>query len=382
MDDAIVAEVRRLTADWVTALAPTGSTALSAVGVWPLLALLEYAAAGPARDELTAAVGLPPEQSGAAAVELLASLDAVPELSAALGIWTDRQLELRDEFAALVPKAHRGVIAGDQEADRAALDAWARERTRGLIEQMPVGIDDDTRLVLATALALTTEWRLPFNEETRDLGGSGRLWLSRTDTDLDSVRVVDGSLTLARVAGTGPVDVLLAIGEPDAEPAGVLTAALAAGPASGVPGSELAADRPGPGLRTELGRAYAPPLLFVGLPAFEVRSTHDLLEHDDLFGLTSAQDSSRGHFPGISADPLAISQAKQATVARFHATGFEAASITAMAMEAAGMPPPPQRIRNLVLTLDRPFGFVAVHRASGLPLFAGWSAEDSWVGVS
>ncbi|WP_206050756.1 serpin family protein [Nocardioides speluncae] len=382
MDDAIVTAIRRLTADWVTALAPTGSTALSAVGAWPLLALLAHTADGPARAELAAAVGLEPEQAGAAAVRLLAELDGTDDLSAALGIWTGKQLELRDEFAALVPKAHRGVLAGDQETDRAALDAWARERTRGLIEQMPVGISDDTRLVLATALALTTEWQQPFNEGSRDLGGSGRPWLSRTDTDLDSVRVVDGSLSLLRVAGTGPVDVLLAIGEPDAAPAGVLLAALAAGPDSGIPGSALNADEPGPGLRTVPGRAYAPPLLFVGLPAYEVRSTHDLLAHDDLFGLTSAQDSSRGHFPGISADPLAISQAGQATVARFHATGFEAASVTMMAMAVSGMPPPPQRIRNLHLTLDRPFGFIAVQRESGLPLFAGWSAEDSWVLVS
>lgn len=377
MDDAIVAEVRRLTADWITAMAPTGSTAISAVGVWPLLALLEYAATGPARDELTAAVGLPPERSGAAAVDLLAELDAVPDLSAALGIWTERLLELSPEFTNLVPKAHRGVLTGDQDADQATLDGWARENTRGLIERMPINVDQDTRLVLATALALTTEWQQPFDERSHDVRGLAYRWLSRIDTDLDQVRVVDGPLTLARVAGTGSIDVLLAIGDESAEPAAVLTAALAADPTSGIPGSTLTADEPGPGLRTVRGHGIAP-LLHLGLPAFGLQSTHDLLEHAEVFGLVSAQDTGRGHFPGLSADPLAIAQASQETVAKFHATGFEAASVTAMAMEAAGMPPPPRRVRNLHLTLDRPFGFVAVHRPTGLPLFVGWAAEDSW----
>lgn len=378
MDDAIVAQVRRLTADWVTAIAPTESTAISALGAWPLLALLAHTADGPARSELAAAVGLEPEQAGAAAVRLLAELDETPELSAALGIWTDRLLELRPEFAALVPKAHRGVLTGHQSADQAALDSWAHERTRGLIERMPISVDDDTRLVLATALTLTTEWQLPFDEGQREAAGRGLLWLSRAHPDLDAVRVVDGSLTLARVRGSGSTDVWLSIGEADAEPGDVLTAALATGATSGVAGSALTADEPGPGLRTVRGHGSLP-LLHLGLPAFDVRSSHDLLEYDWLFGLTSAQDTSRGHFPGLSSNPLAVGQANQETVARFHATGFEAASITAMDIMAGGAAPPPQRVRNLHLTLDRPFGFIAVHRSSGLPLFAGWAAEDSWV---
>lgn len=372
-----VAAVRQLTARWIEALAPEGSTVLSAAGAWPLLALLQYAATGPARDELTAAGGLPPERSGAAAVDLLADLDAVPDLSAALGIWTDRLLELTPEFTDLVPKAHRSVLTGDLDTDQATLDAWAHERTRGLIERMPITVDQDTRLVLATALALATEWQQPFDEGSHGVGGRDHLWLRRITTDLDQVRVVDGSLTLVRVAGTGSIDVLLAIGNEDAEPAAVLTAALTAAPDTGVLGSTLTADEPGPGLRTVRGHGIAP-LLHLGLPAFETRSTHDLLEHAEVFGLVSAQDAGRGHFPGLSADPLAIAQASQATVARFHATGFEAASVTMMAMEAAGMPSPPQRVRDLHLTLDRPFGFVAVHRRTGLPLFVGWAAEDAW----
>lgn len=41
----------------------------------------------------------------------------------------------------------------------------------------------------------------------------------------------------------------------------------------------------------------------------------------------------------------------------------------------AGGSAPPTHLRNIVFTIDRPFGFVARHRASGLVLVAGWVAE-------
>ncbi|BCK67125.1 hypothetical protein Srufu_010780 [Streptomyces libani subsp. rufus] len=62
------------------------------------------------------------------------------------------------------------------------------------------------------------------------------------------------------------------------------------------------------------------PSLRLTTTGFTVGADHDLLERADLFGLATAADTSRGHFP------------------------------------------------------DRPFGFLAVHRASGLVLVAGWVA--------
>lgn len=57
-------------------------------------------------------------------------------------------------------------------------------------------------------------------------------------------------------------------------------------------------------------------------------------------------------------------------LARFFATGFEAAAVTAMAMTRAAMITTKQR--RLDLTLDRPFAFTAVLRESRLPIVAGW----------
>jgi hypothetical protein len=69
--------------------------------------------------------------------------------------------------------------------------------------------------------------------------------------------------------------------------------------------------------------------------------------------------------------------APQAAMATFTADGFKAAAITALAMAAGSMLAHERRSRKLrvQVTFDRPFGFVAVHRPTGLILVAGWVAE-------
>lgn len=91
---------------------------------------------------------------------------------------------------------------------------------------------------------------------------------------------------------------------------------------------------------------------------------------------STVTDASRGHFPAISPKPLAVSQARQSAATVFTADGFEAAAVTAVGAIAGGMPPvPPWRVKQVRVEFDRPFGFLAQHRTSGLILAAGWVAE-------
>src|SRR5262245_31173039 len=85
-----VSAVNALTARW--ARGTRQGTVFSAAGVWPLLALLAAGAAGPARDELSRAVGMQADQAAAGARELLAGLDSMSGVGSALGLWTDRAL--------------------------------------------------------------------------------------------------------------------------------------------------------------------------------------------------------------------------------------------------------------------------------------------------
>ncbi|MFK4087807.1 serpin family protein [Kribbella sp. NPDC020789] len=379
MDADVVRAVNDLTGRWVRSLAP-GNSVVSGLGLWPLLAVLATAADEPGRAELAAAAGVAPDEGAKLARQLIEALDGSADLHAALGVWISEQLELAGSFGDVVPASLVGMLTGQAAVDKPKLDAWVVEHTDGLLREMPVEISPDVMLVLASALCLRTTWVRPFTEQVKHIGsgpwaGSWH-WLERTDFDLDSVRRYD-DLTVITVRGDADVDVLLGIG------AGGVGGLLAAAgrPGDGVPGSALidGSDEIAPGVRLAKTTAARPDLR-LSLPSFQVSSSHDLLESAELFGLAAVASSpgSRGHFGAISPAPLAIGQAKQEVLARFFATGFEAAAVTSMAMTRAAMVT--RQERRLDVVLDRPFAFAAVLRESRLPIVAGWIESPTEAG--
>jgi hypothetical protein len=246
-------------------------------------------------------------------------------------------------------------------------------------------------MVLASALALRTEWLSRFWDGVMwpDAGpwrDRRLVGLYRSSEVLDQVGVADtaaGHVTELKVLGNNAVDVHLLLGEEGMTPGQVLGAGvdILAGRCGVVPGPRLPFGEVGPGLRVErrLRTRPVPPRLHVATVAFETRARHDLLELHRLFGLTTAMDDSRGHFPGISGDyPLAIGSAQQSAMAEFGALGFRAAAVTAITA-VAGAAEPALRWRTTVLraSYDRPFGFLALHRHSRLVLAAGWVTEPT-----
>ncbi|MFD6349842.1 serpin family protein [Streptomyces roseolus] len=384
-----VRAVNRLSARWAAALpaAPRG-TVLSAATVWPLLAFLAEGAAGPARAELEDAVGMPADRAAEAARGLLGAWDRIRGSSAAIGLWARPGLPLRERWVAGLPGAAFGRFTGDDAADEAALDAWAAERTGGLVPAMPVRLDEDVLLVLAAAQTLRTRWLRPFRQyemapESGPWAGRPLARLGRLTALLDRVGVAEtpaGPLTVLRVLGDTGVDVHLLLGEEGAAPGAVLAAGIgvAGGAHPVVTGDVLPFGEAGPGLR--VGRALSTvrdAQLAVTASPFDLASEHDLLAVPGVFGLAAATDDAAGHFPGVSDGPLAIGRAAQAGTARFTRDGFEAASVTAFVGIAGGAaePRPRYRVRRVELDVDRPFGFLAVHRTSRLVLSAGWVAE-------
>jgi hypothetical protein len=345
-----VALSNALTARW--AATADGPAVFSGAGIYPLLALLAGVASGPARDELRAVA------------PSALDLPTGPGVGAALGVWTRRDIPLNPTWTA------GSTLSGDPAADRARLDAWAAEHTGGLIPAMPVSVDEDTALVLASALSVITEWERPFSDATMTPATgpwSGRRLpgLHRTELGgLDALRVVagpGGPVTLLTVAGRHDIDVLLAMGTGDT---GSVLAAAIEGWTRSAPATE------GPGITAgEVDATDPAPELVVDVPAFEVTATHDLLRTPDLFGLrTAAQD---GTFPGISPVDLVVSSAHQQALARFTALGFQAATVTALSMMPLAFVMPRTRRLRVTVTFDRPFGFFAVHRPTGLVLVAG-----------
>lgn len=379
----MIDQVNRLTARWATAV--DGGTVFSAAGVWPLLALLADGATGAARKELAGTVGVPAEQAGSAARELLVTLGAMAGLDCAVGLWTKRTLELREAWAAGLSTDTHGVLTGDLEADQAALDAWAARRTSGAVQRMPVALRPDSSLVPACALALRTEWEAPFKGDLMPWRDQDRAGLSRTTSGLDDVAVARtpaGAVTEVRVRGTDGIDVHLLLGEDRLTPGQVLGAGVdvLGGALTAVPGGRLPFGAAGPGLRVETVRTERPepPSLTLNTPEFTLTADHDLLADRELFGLATAADGSPGHFPGISAAPLGLAAGRQSVTATFSGEGFRAAAVTAMDMVWLSWEPEPEHeSKRVYATFDRPFGFLAVHRASRLALAAGWVTDPA-----
>ncbi|MFI1093965.1 serpin family protein [Streptomyces sp. NPDC020917] len=384
-----VQAVNALTARWAATL-PGDGTVLAAAGVWPLLGLLADGAAGPARRELSDALGIPADGAATAARDLLATLGATPGLRTALGLWTRATLPLEPAWLHRLPADVHGQLTGDPAEDQSLLDAWAARSTDGQIDAMPVKADDETLLVLAGALTLRTDWIRPFSEGATEAGagpwrGRELAALYRSTRLLHRVGVADtaaGPLTELQVIGTRGVDVHLYLGTPEATAGQVLGAAVATlhNRRTVVPGTHLSYGAPGPGLSvTRVPSTDGEPRLHVSTVPFTVTAHHDLLAHPDLFGLRTATDKSQGHFPGISAEPLAVQSAAQAMTATFGARGFRSAAVTAFSAMAAGIPDHPFRVREIDVRFDRPFGFLALHRTSRLVLNAGWVTDPDLI---
>ncbi|MFC5746366.1 serpin family protein [Actinomadura rugatobispora] len=390
MTDELVRASNALTAKWARRESWGGAGgALSGAGAWPLLALLAAAAREPGRGELQEAVGVDAADADRHARALLEILARSTAVEGALGVWARAGLPLEPWWLDAVPGGARGELSGDPAADQARLDAWVARNTGGRLTRMPVSVPPDTQLVLATALTIETRWLEPFSDipfrpqrgpwSGRDREAAG---LARQTEDLDQLvlaRTPAGPVTLLTVQGGNDVDVHLCLGEA-ARPAGeVLAAAVEAvgGLHPVLRGTLLArpdAD-PAPGVTLHKIAAFdAQPTLSVTTARFDVTAEHDLMARAELFGLaTVSTHDPAGHFPGISREPLALGQAAQDVTATFSAEGFTAAAVTAMTVLATGAPL--NEAYMLHAAFDRPFGFLARHRPSGLVLLAGWVAE-------
>ena len=378
--------VNRMTEQWIRGCSDASSV-FCAPSAWPLLALLSDAADGPGRKELEHAVGLPAADARPAALQVLDLLHGTSGVRSALGLWVAEQFPLYPEWTAGLPLGTVGLLTGDPAVDAPLLDDWARQHTDGLVDAMPVGVSPETLVILAAAMSVRTRWARPFVDTGWPITYDAGPWkdqryypLSRVTRILDRVKVAStsyGEVTCLEVVGTNGVTVYLVIGEEGRPAREVLHGGLLARTGHGRKGGELRVGDTAPGLIVERVPDDQPEdRLLVLAPRFRVEGDHDLLARPQLFGLDTVTDTSRGHFPAISAKPLAVSQAKQSAAALFTAEGFEAAAVTAVGAVAAGMPPvPPRRVKQVRVEFDRPFGFFALHRTSDLILAAGWVAE-------
>src|SRR5262245_173374 len=387
-------------------VAGAGHHVASPLGAWLLLALAGPAGAGDDLRQLEEILGADADAAAGFAAELLARPH--PAVYAAAAVWGGNGpaagARIASWRAGLPPQVDTGPVPGQAE-----LDAWARGHTLGLIDRFP--IEDRRRLtwLLATALAARVSWRRPFDLAPASALGPASAWaatltqvlyippasgnrripghdqfIAATDTAGDvavhTASARDGLLVVSAAAAPGvpAADVLsavydlgtaLAAGRPLARRS-LFDLPLGEGPAWTI--TEERADTAAPGGREERCTAV--------LPAWSAHSTHQLT--DPRLGFATVRHA---------LDPVDPWQARQAAMARYTRTGFEAGGVTGFAVALSAAVRRPGVRRTAELRFGHPFAVVAVaadnapgpgsHQPGphspwhGLPVFSAWVAD-------
>jgi hypothetical protein len=369
-------------------LGPRAAVA-SPLGAWLLLALVGPSAEGADRAVLADVLGCDPGDAFAAAAQLLAHPHAEVVLGAA--VWHDPDHETARLLALvgrLAPPADAGPIPS-----QAAADAWARERTGGLIERFPLKVERPPPpvLLLATALATKVTWRQPFEVVAADAavlpagdGFAGRALLRDPGAAAwqGFVDTAAGRVTAFVVSSQDRLLVASVAGGPAAEPAHLLDAAqqIAMGVAAGTPPPRVSLfDLPlgdGPAWRVSeqiVAADEGTERYETLLPAWQVRAEHELTARPDL------------GFPAAGAALIALlprdgdyrAAARQSAIARYGRDGFEAAAVTTLGVRAVSFRVIEERpVRTARVEFTRPHAVVAVTGGSGawaaMPVFAAW----------
>ncbi|MEI5033173.1 serpin family protein [Streptomyces sp. S1A(2023)] len=327
----------------------------SPAGLWLALAAVAAGARGATAAELRALLGTADREAAPAVTAVARELARTGALGVATRVWS--RVPVLPAYQEALPDVRFDPM------DPAAVDAWVREATGGLIERLPLEITDATLLALVNVLALKARWEKPFEaRRTQDLpftdaaGTVGPVPTMAKDVPLADAWTAGGAyvveLRCATEPGGGPgARVRLVLGEPGAGAGRVLPVGWAA---RGV-GAPLDADR-----------------VTIGLPRLTLRTRVPVTGQLASLGVRLAT-SDAADFSGLSPEPLAISAVVQEAVLKIAEEGVEAAAVTVVAMRAAGAAPRPQRVHHIAF--DRPFGVVVLAGSEDTPLFTAWQAQ-------
>ncbi len=384
------------------AVAGDGHHVVSPLGAWMVLALTgALAEADPAaRHQLDTALGCDPVDAAAFASTLLSRPH--PLVATGAGLWVRDHIDtarVRQWRAALPEQVDTGDVPSQEKLDR-----WAVDRTLGLIERFPLTVTPEVECVLASVLATKVSWEVPFEVvDAAELGPSR--WNRTVARVLRTPNDPRHQQFLADTDGAGPVAVHLAQAR-----GGLLVASVLAADATVPPGRVLAEaeriviaearqkgqverlslfDLPlGPGPVWDIdeepaGRAghLALDERFTSImPAWSAKTDLDLTRPAELgFGAAAATIARALEL----ANP--VYEARQSTVAKYSAVGFEAAAVTGLAVLRSALLAPPATARRATVRFRHPYAVVAVSYNDprqpspdvwhGLPVFSAWVAE-------
>ncbi len=330
-----------------------GNLAVSPLGSYLLLGLMQEGAEGRTKEEIAAATGLKGEVLGEL-TKLAGGLDETESLALAQKIYLDQSVKLVESYSVKIKPLLTDPVqvlpfSTDPKRATQVINDWVAERTAGLIKDFLPTLGRDTVSVLVSALHFKGSWRSKFEKEhTRP----GTFTTSSGETLQTPMMTRPGVASFRLRGATG---VTLPYQE----------------------GFEMVFLLPDQGIEPDkaLSSFYLEPSesaeeVTLRLPRFEFEvPTFELTEAWREIGLAQVVKN-----PDLTR-MLILDSPERLELNIYHKTyvkvdeeGTEAAAATAVVVSRRGsaVKPPPK-----VLTFERPFAFLLRHSGSGAVLMMG-----------
>jgi serine protease inhibitor len=367
LDPAYVASLRTLGGGLLSALMekhPGTNQMLSPLGVSMAFTMTAAGAAGDTLTEMLGALGYQGMDLATAVAQNRLAFENLyrdePTLQVALAnsLWCLDDYPFRQEFLDSSAKdffASIRAVRRVEGADPLALiNAWASERTKGLVPQVLDEIEPNVVLILVNALYFKGEWINPFGSDRTRSGTFTKRDGTTVATDFlwknDELRVheTDGALSIA-IPYKGGMALVVTMPKGDASFDATQRALLG---------------------ETLDWTGWTSQDLDLGLPTFSFDAEIDLPASMEALGMKKAFVVGAADFSGMSPraleDDMYIAAAVQKSFITLTEKGTEAGAATAVSLGVKGIP--------RQVAFDRPFWFAIVD-GQGVPLFLG-TVED------
>lgn len=340
----------------------TGNTLVSPLSVIEALTMTANGAGGLTLTQMETAIGLPLEKLNAALPDYVRALPASDGGRTALanGIWlnSDAGLAVLPEFLQTTTERY-GATVRTAPFDQAAADdinAWVKENTAGRVDRIVDELSPGGAMVLVNALAFDGVWEDIYREDQVRQGT-----FTTADGQTRDVEMMFSEETayLRDENATGFIKYYA--------DRGYAFAALL--PEAGVDMADYAASLTGERVRALLGAAREDVAVEAAIPKFTAQYGVTLNDALAAMGVTDAFDGERADFSRLTeaaAGGVYIDRVLHRTFVSVDEQGTRAGAATAVEIRQASLMGPTERVY-----LDRPFLYMLVDCARGVPLFIG-----------
>lgn len=344
------------------------NTLVSPLSVLSALAMTANGADGETLAQLEMAFGLPMDELNAA---LLAYRDALPaedggRTELANGIWfnTDAGVAVRRDFLQTNADYYGAAVRSAPFDDTTAgeINAWVKDNTAGRVDKIVDQLSPGAVMTLVNALAFDGEWEEIYREDQVQAG----TFTTEAGQTRDAEMMFSEERAFLQDESGNAKGFLKYYKDRNYAFAALL-------PDQGVSVADYAASLTGERVRDILASVREDVPVDAAIPKFSAQYGATLNEALQAMGVTDAFDGDSADFSLLAeAAPgsLCIDRVLHKTFIQVDEKGTQAGAATAVEIRETSMMGPMEQVH-----LDRPFVYMLVDCAHGVPLFIGAMAD-------